>query len=568
MYNKSISILTRGIRLKQLFSKVFFTGIFIILGAASLTVAALAMGIGNGGPLPKDRVVIEAGDEIPDVWAFLIYDNIDKERNNAGFITDMSQFSVTQPVLGEFTVEFTYNRKVFSSVLQIADTVPPRGMFVNRLSVIGENVPPELFARDISDATNVTVSYYNTVDFYTAGEQTVWISLRDEGGNETLLAGFVYIINGNRTIHREFGYPIEEILLEHFIFNEIERIGSVFITDIDNIDFSEIGVYPVDVWVMGRSETFYINVADTTPPVAEAVHVTAYTGLPVEASAFVTNIYDKSDVTVYFAEEPDWNAPGYYIVEIVLEDAAGNIGLAESTLNIAKDTEPPVFHGLRTLYVTVGGTVAYRPGVSAIDARDGAVGFTVDASGVDTSAEGTYYAYYEASDLSGNAARASVQVVVTAVDSDMVIALAQGVLDGIITEGMSDYEKGEAVYRWVKLNIGYTSQSTKTDIISGAYEGLTRRSGDCYTYYSTSKLMLDMLGIPNITLEREGGRTRHWWSLIDAGYGWHHFDATPHVRGGSGYHFTAERARQFTNDRGGVYYVFDPEKLPEGVIIR
>ncbi|MCL2837085.1 MAG: transglutaminase-like domain-containing protein [Defluviitaleaceae bacterium] len=554
--------------MRRILGKALFAVIFLLLGASTVSLAALAMGAGQNHPV-RERVVIEAGEEIPPVWAFLADQNPDG-RNQAEFITDMSVFSQANPLLGEFVIEISFNRKTYASILKIADTVLPTGNFVNQLSMRGEQIEPESFVRDIRDATRVTVSYYQPVDFDKPGEQVVWVSLRDEGNNETLLCGYLYVLDGVRTVHREYGMPFEEISPGDFLFNETERASAAFITDVDGINFNAAGLYPIEMWVMEKVFVVYVSVADTLPPEAAAVEVTTYVGLPVEASEFVTDVFDHSPVDIYFAVTPDWDKPGEHIAIITLEDAFGNISLVEAALNIVPDLEPPVFYGLRTLYVVKGGTVAFRRGVTAIDGRDGEVEFTVDASEVDLSGIGTYYAYYEAADSSGNRARVPVQVVVTAIDPEEVYEMAQAVLDTIITEEMTDFAKANAIYGWIKRNIGYTTVGPKDDVITGAHNGLVRRNGDCYTFYATSALMLDMTGIPNITLQRDGGNNRHWWSLIDVGQGWHHFDATPHNSGDGGFHFTEARAQERTRARGASnrYYVYDPETLPPGVIVQ
>ena len=43
--------------------------------------------------------------------------------------------------------------------------------------------------------------------------------------------------------------------------------------------------------------------------------------------------------------------------------------------------------------------------------------------------------------------------------------------------------------------------------------------------------MFEVAGIPNIDVEKTyvEGRAMHYWSLINCGDGWYHFDATPRV---------------------------------------
>ena len=61
---------------------------------------------------------------------------------------------------------------------------------------------------------------------------------------------------------------------------------------------------------------------------------------------------------------------------------------------------------------------------------------------------------------------------------------------------MTDMEKAFAIYRWTKINIGYTGTSNKDSWTIGAYQAFTKKSGDCFNYYAAAKAMLDVCGIP------------------------------------------------------------------------
>ena len=105
--------------------------------------------------------------------------------------------------------------------------------------------------------------------------------------------------------------------------------------------------------------------------------------------------------------------------------------------------------------------------------------------------------------------------------------LVSGVLAEIVTEGMSPLEQARAVFDFVHDSIRYTGSSEKSDWVQGAYDGLTVREGDCYTFYAVSRAMLTALEIDNLPVEREGGETHHYWNLVNCGNGWYHFDACP-----------------------------------------
>ncbi len=140
-------------------------------------------------------------------------------------------------------------------------------------------------------------------------------------------------------------------------------------------------------------------------------------------------------------------------------------------------------------------------------------------------------------------------------------------LDKIIEDGMTDLEKCEAVYQYTWNNIGYTGDSDKSDWEMGAYVGLTAKRGDCFTYYAVARAMLSYLGIPNLTVTRDGGVSDHYWLLVDFGYGWYHFDSTPRsskMPAFDSFMFTDAGAADYTEATGErEYYKFDDTDLPE-----
>lgn len=106
-----------------------------------------------------------------------------------------------------------------------------------------------------------------------------------------------------------------------------------------------------------------------------------------------------------------------------------------------------------------------------------------------------------------------------------VYAMADQVLARITTENMTKRQKAEAIYDWVRANMSYVNHSDKGDWVKAAYDGLRKKKGDCYTYYSVSLALLTRAGIQSIEVIRTDGH--HWWNLINCGDGWYHFDTTP-----------------------------------------
>lgn len=153
-------------------------------------------------------------------------------------------------------------------------------------------------------------------------------------------------------------------------------------------------------------------------------------------------------------------------------------------------------------------------------------------------------------------------------DQEKLDEQVQKVLDGIITDGMTKLEQAKAVWDFTKNGISYTGSSDKTDWMSGAYEGLATRKGDCFTYYAVSRALLTALEIDNIEVRRVGGITSHYWNLVNCGDGWYHFDATPRsskLPYFVSFMFTDEEAADYTArvGEGREYYTFDGSLYPE-----
>jgi transglutaminase-like putative cysteine protease len=193
---------------------------------------------------------------------------------------------------------------------------------------------------------------------------------------------------------------------------------------------------------------------------------------------------------------------------------------------------------------------------------------------VDFHTPGIYTATYIATDASGNTTRQSIAVTVLTVEYEMLNDMLQAVVDRIIREDMTQREMAQAIFTWVSNNIGYVADAPKDTVYDGAFRALQFRSGDCFTYYAISEVLLTRLGIPNIGLERvEGTSTRHYWNLVNAdGEGWYHFDTTPtQVRRLDRFMFGEQAAMEYTEimlneTRTRNYYTYDREALPVEVM--
>lgn len=172
----------------------------------------------------------------------------------------------------------------------------------------------------------------------------------------------------------------------------------------------------------------------------------------------------------------------------------------------------------------------YRQFVSAVDNRDGKVKIQVDKSKINWNKEGIYKIYFRASDSAGNTATTWAKVQVLKPGSAE--AAADQVLNSITRKGWSQAKKARAIYDYVRKHSSYVDNAAHTQWRDAALRGLRYQSGDCYTYYAKSRLLLTRAGIPNVMIKRypTPGGQRHFWSLAYVQGGWYHFDTTPRTR--------------------------------------
>lgn len=448
-----------------------------LITAIVALVAVLALCIGLCVYLETARVApdatVEVGTQSVDPKIFLGYD----KSLAVSFITDMSAIDMSRP--GDHPVRLDIGGKTYKSVLKVRDTVAPQGTAVDQTVLAGKALLAENFVKDIADATNVTVSFEKQPD-PTQKQQNVTLVLKDEGGNTTRLNAFLTI-------------------------------------EFDEVQPTIEGAADRKVWLGAAAYDFLYGVSakDDKDPEPKLT-------------------CDSSNVNFQVA--------GRYTVIYTATDSAGNTAQTSVKITVEADKTVPKIHGAKDLYAYVGGTVAYRTGVTVSDDMDTAPKLTVDSSSVNIMKAGTYYITYTGTDGSGNKASQTVKLTVlkkpTALATQEQIDTAvNGILNQIIRDNMTDKQKVTAIYNWARGNMSYSNHSDKADWQQAGYQGIKNRTGDCFTYYAVTKLMLDKLGIPNldvVKVKNHSADSNHYWSLVsvDGGKTYYHFDATPRVGSG------------------------------------
>jgi len=548
---------------KQLRKTVIIIVVIIILAAALVVFASTSLWTRLSGSGIKSTVTVEIGGEVPPAGAFL-----HKADEAAEYVSNIHGLDLTRIV--DIPLTIMYKGENHEVTLKVVDTTPPSATIRGQSIVTGETIAAEAFVIDIEDATEVSVTYLEPPDFTRPGAQNVTIVLQDQGGNRTEATAQLLVYGIKPSLTVEAGTP--SIDPQYFLIGPAGVDQSPTLIDVSlesAVSQSQLAVpgdYDVTVNANGLVFNSIITVADTTPPSATPVNRDLWLGITADPQHFVTNVSDASEYTVRFLTQPDFLAPGTQDVTVILEDVWGNASEVTSTLTVLEDTVPPVLNGVINQTIFKGDTISYRSGVSAIDNVDGEVDFTIDSSAVNAQRAGVYNVTYTASDAAGNAAARTVTITVVEMTYDMVYDLADEVLASIISPDMDPAEKVRRIQRWVNSSITYAGYRDR-ETLRAAYVGLRTRQGNCFTYYAVSEVLLTRAGIDNMRITRVGGRTNHFWNLVNVGTGWYHYDATPIMSTLNLYMFTSVDAAAYTrritaNTIYTNYYVYDRSLYP------
>lgn len=526
----------------------------IILLLLSIEILIIISGVAylRFTPMVVKAVTMEAGTPMVEVDKFLL-------KNWSGnYITELSTLELRNP--GTYEVKIKIGNRINTSSLEVIDTLPPKAKAVNHMVLMGEILEAKAFVMDISDSTEVSVNYQEMPDFTLTGDQEVTILLSDTSNNLTKLTATLTVLDIKSSVTIEAGAAMD-IAVEDFV--DHDNYKAVFITDMAKLDISRPITYEIQLSVNGKIVTSKIEVIDTTPPTADITNLETWYGDELPAASFTSNRKDATAVTVSYQITPDFKLPGNQDIVLLLEDENGNRTALPAVLTVIADTEAPVISGVADKSVYIGDTISYKKGITVSDNR-GEVSLQVDSSNVNLKSEGIYPIQYIATDLSGNITTVSANVTVKKIiiSEATVYEVADGILAKIITEGMTKREKALEIYRWVKNHVGYTGSSDKSDWLFEAYRGMKNGVGDCFTFYAVSQALLTRAGIDNMRVTRVGGRTQHFWNLVNCGAGWYHFDTCPHVDDHEAFMLTDAEVAAYTAKKGNHYYSFDKSLYP------
>lgn len=462
----------------------------------------------------REGVTVEAGAQAPAAEIFLI-DEYEVES-----CTPISEEMLHTP--GEYPVFITIAGTAYTSLLRVVDTVAPKAETQMLLRMPDDSVEPYEFLKSVQDETEVEAVYIQAPDPASRELQTVVIRLTDKGNNSVDVEASLLFSHAKPLVIEAREEPLTAT--ECIGTSDQEEDVSLTETFVPN----RVGTYAVKLSVNGIDELALVEVRDTVPPVLTAEDRSWFVNHPLDPRELCTSVLDVTETVVGTESEIDWSYEGTQSVTLTATDAGGNTASAVITLSLTRDTVPPVLYGVINRNCYVGEPVSYFSEVFATDNLDDPVTVEVDKSAVRADHAGTYSVTYRAVDSDGNETRATCKFrfVNSTVTDEQVQALAREVLDRILTDDMTRTEQLEAIYNYVRGHVHYVNASDKKDWRKEAERGIRTGRGDCFTFYSVTRALLDQIDVEYMSVTRKGGRTRHYWVIVNVGTGWYHFDPT------------------------------------------
>ncbi len=484
--------------------------------------------------------------------------------------------------VGEYKIDLIVDGKECTSTLIIVDTKAPTATAVDISVWQGSDIDASLCVTDIVDVTEVKVYFKKKPDTDTIGKHEVTVVLEDRGGNKTEYSVAVNVVSTNGLLYTHYVSELGDVLPSADVFTGKPGVGR-YLSEISYISTDAAGTYMLQIESDGSIFDVVLEIADRTPPTATVTPQIGYNSIPTPES-FISDVIDKSRVSIAYETAPVLNGEKTVNVTLVLSDAYGNKTLYNSYFTVVNDTQAPVIlEAPEELEVDTGKSIIWRASVEASD-DSGNVELELDTSKANLDVPGVYTVEIVARDAAGNETRRPVKLTVNdgSVTEEMLhAAIANIEKDLLLKPGMTAEEKIYCVFRYVYDSLKYSNTSNHVDRRHEAYIALSgAMTGDCFTYAACSYAILEYLGYPVHLIERaewaktEGTGT-HFWVLVNIGTEaapqWYHFDATPMrypYNSSATYLMTNSQINAYTkwrNDTAGKienYYAYDVEKYP------
>lgn len=199
-------------------------------------------------------VVTEAGTELPSANVFLKDNSTD-----AKYVTDLTWININQP--GAHKIEIEVGGTKYKVKLEIKDTTAPTAQIQDVDLYEGRTVKPSEFIKEITDATNVTVSYKAEPEYSKIGTREVELILEDTSGNKSEYKAKLRVSKTNDIVKVDI--QNRALNLEAFLKNP-EDLPNAVLLEPKSVP-AEIGIYPAKVMIGDTTYESNISVTDLTP---------------------------------------------------------------------------------------------------------------------------------------------------------------------------------------------------------------------------------------------------------------------------------------------------------------
>lgn len=432
--------------------------------------------------------------------------------NNAKILTDLSKIDLDKT--SEIDIKLSYKGNEEIVKLTIVDTIAPNVELQNITRYSGYEINPNDFILNLDELEDTTIEYkvYNYESEYKDYE--VDIIVTDESNNKTTKKCILTISWIKPLINIEVG---DTFSLDMILENVKKYENTINKDEINKINTSYKNEYILTANYNNQIYTSKIIVVDTKAPELELKNLTIYNNKKVDKDDFINSVKDNSNkVTTTMKTKIDYTIIGEQTITIEAIDESGNKTEKSTKLVIKKDTDGPVFSGIKDINVVKNSSIDYFKGVSAYDSNYGSCKFTVDYSKVNTSNAGTYYATYSSKDSLGNSTVVKRKIIIAHDNDDTNIKF---------NNYYNNYLANKSVLQMASLirsNIRYSSNWGGSDPV---WYGLTYNSGNCYVHALILQKALNKAGITNKLIYVKD--KTHYWNLVYLDGVWRHYDSTP-----------------------------------------
>ena len=276
-----------------------------------------------------------------------------KDGGEASYAFDTRKIDWTRP--GDAVVRVAGSGGPRIALVRQQDTTAPTARGVARTLGVDEELGPDGFIEDLTDAQLVGVSFEQAPTFHEAGEWPVVIRLEDLSGNVAFVETVCTILGPVSRLSIEAGEAVPPLTA----FLPTDTMTGRFVTDVTTVDTAVPGVHIIEVEAQGQVYETALTVTDTVPPVCSFVNTIPYvrTGQALAPESLVGSASDVSALTYGFDPAPDWQKQGYQQLTVTVTDAGGNTTKGQVTVLIS-DLQPLVWEASRRS--VAGPTVADR----------------------------------------------------------------------------------------------------------------------------------------------------------------------------------------------------------------